>query len=384
MFDPADVLVFSMHTPFFINDTLVCPHVPMLCVEESMSEGGYGAFSHGVDLRLAENYLPGCVCLLKGGLLVCCLYLVEWSVSPIFFIVLGLCLGFDRVWEAGRILDGNALLWCAYASHIVRYAASLHRDSGVVVPTMCIRGVYVIWFGVAGVFVYPGGVGSLFACCDGTTGDAADSSHGWLSKWTSDARETRTVSRLYLAFTGVCVCVILFGQEQGHQSLEFECGQVVVYLILSVVWVYTVGLHGPRCCLVGVDGSVTLVPLFAVILYLPLPMGATFFLWSVWCVACGNRSARHALSRAGNTRDMAPPSVTPAVSAAGRLTDFGLDMRKGGGILAPAGRLCDAEELVGNRSGSKQASCESSLEQGEYEDVAEQFRQAKENSLKRA
>ena len=39
VFDPIDVLVFSMHTPFlYINDTLVCPHILMLCVEESMSE----------------------------------------------------------------------------------------------------------------------------------------------------------------------------------------------------------------------------------------------------------------------------------------------------------------------------------------------------------
>ena len=69
----------------------------MMFVEACAMEHGYGALAHGLDLRLAENYLPGGVGLLKGFVLSCLLYCVELHDTPIWFAVLALGLAFDRV-----------------------------------------------------------------------------------------------------------------------------------------------------------------------------------------------------------------------------------------------------------------------------------------------
>ena len=356
-------------------------------------------------MRLAENYLPGCVCLLKGCILSSCLFLVEHNQVPVFFIVLGICLGLDRVCEPRRILDGSALLWCAYASRVVRYAASIEREDGLVVSSICLRGMYLVWFTIASVFVYPGGVRHLFSTCAAARGGGEEQCCS--PEWASNTREASGVSHLYLVFTAVCMCVELFGQGHTHSSLEFECARVMVYLTLSVVWVYAVGLLRPRECLAGAGGSASLAPLFAPLLYLPQWMGIVFLAWGVWCIVRGHGGTHEPPPSPSTRRTPAPPATTAVVVCATgvhtagsvtgttRVSDLGLDLRKGGGIGGQPARGMDTIDLgvqpitpSWNRPCQREAPStntpDTPSDQNEYEDIAEQFRLARENALKRA
>ena len=338
----------------------------MMFVEACAMEHGYGALAHGIDLRLAENYLPGGVGLLKGFILSCLLYCVELHDTPIWFAVLALGLAFDRVYETSRILDCNALLWGVYTSRVVLYCAAIEREGGITVPSLCLRGVHLLWF--------------LVACA---VANPTPLPVAWL---TGGQGGTRGI-RLYMLFTGGCMCAVLFGQGHRGTSLHLAYARVFLYLTLSVIWVYAVGLHGSRWGTGGVDNSVHLVCIFTGILYLPTPLATILAAWAVACILRGW------IQWGGARSDQVPkvhhyqPMQPDAECGSGyRLTDFGLDMRKGGGSsYIPDPEVfpsCDLSHRGGRTPPPPPLSDPVAVTENEDTmDLSELFRQAKANAL---
>ena len=363
----------------------------MMFVEACATEYGYGAFAHGVDLRLAENYLPGGVCLLKGFALSCLLYCVELQDAPIWFAVLALGLAFDRVYENSRILDCNALLWGVYTSRVVLYCAAIDRENGMTVPSLCLRGVYLLWFAVACAVANPGAA----YWHRGVEGMCTP-----LRSWLAGGQEGARGLRLYMLFTGGCLCAVLFGHGHRGTSLHLAYARVFLYLTLSVIWVYTVGLHGSRWGAGGVDNSVHLVCIFAGVLYLPTPLAAIFTAWAVLCILRGGVQWGETQSDQTHKKSDTPPMPLDVEcggystqSQSYRLTDFGLDLRKGGGLgpnsdayrssYAPDPEVfpsCDLNHRGGKNTppGSDQVV---TTESEDSTDLSELFRQAKANAL---
>ena len=357
----------------------------MMFVEACAMEHGYGALAHGIDLRLAENYLPGGVGLLKGFVLSCLLYCVELHDAPIWFAVLALGLAFDRVYETSRILDCNALLWGAYTSRVVLYCAAIEREGGMTMPSLCLRVVHLMWFIVACAVANPGtasGHKGMEGMCTPL--------HSWLTGGQGGARGIR----LYMLFTGGCLCAVLFGQEHKGTSLHLAYARVFLYLTLSVIWVYAVGLHGSRWGAGGVDNSVHLVCIFTGILYLPTPLATIFTAWAVACILRGWIQWGGARSDQAHKAHHYQPMPLDAECGNGgypstqsqtyRLTDFGLDMRKGGGSSytpdPEAFPSCDLNHR-GGRTPPPPSDPVATTENEDAMDLSELFRQAKANAL---
>ena len=319
-----------------------------------------------VDLRLAENYLPACFCLLKGFALSLCLYFVETREVPSLFVVVGVCLAIDRVYSANRIFDGSVLLWCVYASRVVLFVSAHDPHDGVKVSAFVLRCLHVCWFCAGCMYVLPEG-----------------------SKWASYGASSRLVGvvdsaligHAYFVFIGLCMCVALcvhpesymgHGPVQSGGTLVLEYSRIFVYVVLSIVWVYVIGLCGRRWTVGGTHSTVTLVCLFSAVLYLPLAMAGAFALWAVWCIGQGVVAVKNLSLLGAGGEGVLCPMVECSVETGGCLeaaaqADLSRRFTKGVVEGKPAAGQCEA---VG--------------EQGNDENLIEIFRQARETASKRA
>lgn len=205
-----------------------------------------------VDLSLAVNYLPGCVCLGKTALLAAWLCLLDaYAAHPgLLGTVLGVLL--DRLAAPRRIFDANSVLLGVCAAH-VSYALQRHCPHAWVPPEACFYLLHAAWL--------------AFAC--------------W-ALWAELARlraaECAARSRLSarelpkLHLVAALMALVVFFPSPG-EPLALRCGRYLGYACLCVVWVYGVAiargrLHAPH------DSGVRFAVYFSPALYAPWPLAA--------------------------------------------------------------------------------------------------------------
>ena len=223
----------------------------------------------GVDLRLAENYLPACFCIAKGVLLALCLYAAETRGSGSFVVGIGLGLVLDRVYCTRRIFDGNLLLLCAYVSRTAALVGGHVDGMDWALPGACLRALYFVWFVLA---------------CLGMLPRRLDSGvWGGLRGLLGQGR-TSELWHVYLWYTCVCVCGTAFAIPSVEDGPLLGAVRIVAYVVMSVLWVYAVGLRQRGVLLVSTEGCLVMVCMYSAVLYLSAWMGGVLCAWGLWCI----------------------------------------------------------------------------------------------------
>jgi hypothetical protein len=76
----------------------------------------------GVDLRLAVNYVPACVCFFKSSALLCVLSAIHALQSVPCYAPVALAVALDRLSAPVVIFDGNGVLLSLFLAHGVNHA----------------------------------------------------------------------------------------------------------------------------------------------------------------------------------------------------------------------------------------------------------------------
>lgn len=195
----------------------------------------------GVDLSLAVNYLPGCVCLLKSALLSAWLCALEaYAVHPGLFGT-ALLLLFDRLAAPPRIFDANGVLLGIFAAHAA-HELQRHCAHAWGLPPLLAHALYWEW----GAFT----VWSIWT-------DLARGNH---------PRPHRSHAALQLV--GAHMALVAFF-EAPAEPLLLRASRYLTYAVLCVGWVYAVALARGRLAHTGGDCGARFTLYFAPALYAP-------------------------------------------------------------------------------------------------------------------
>ena len=200
----------------------------------------------GVDLSLAVNYLPGCVCLLKGCLLAAWLCALDaYAVHPGLFGT-GLVLLLDRLTVPPRIFDGSSVLLGIFAAHAA-YELQRHCPPAWGVPPALSFALHCEWVGFTSWTLW---------------GDLTRAAHP------HRGRAAAAQGHAALEFVGGHMVLVAFFAA-APEPLALRASRYVTYAVLCVGWVYAVALARGRLAYGGGDCGARFTVYFAPALYAP-------------------------------------------------------------------------------------------------------------------
>jgi hypothetical protein len=189
-----------------------------------------------VDLTLAVNYLPACVCLGKMLVFMLVLTAIPAEEEVEGLILIAAVLYMDRLTTHNIIFDANAILLAIFFAnvHATVRAASQHRAYGGLVD-----GMYLFW-----------GVGSLVLLWDPPAVKQVPASpsqpcvRSGTHKRASQVFDRRV--RMAKIVPVLLMLLIVGAMSHFHSPLEpggLRACRALAFTLLSFAWVYTVGIH---------------------------------------------------------------------------------------------------------------------------------------------
>jgi len=190
----------------------------------------------GVDLRLAVNYVPACVCFFKSGMLLCVLCCIHTVQSVACYVPVALTLALDRLHSPLAIFDGNGVLLSLFFAHCVNH---IREEAGLrsVVEAYYSFVVSPLWplLAVLALFDFP-----------------------------IPFLRQRGLSGLFCE-TAFFISVMAF-MPMESESYIVRIVRGLIFVMLSFAWAYIIGIHQRRMAQ-PVDSSVHFAVYFSPVLY---------------------------------------------------------------------------------------------------------------------
>ena len=184
-----------------------------------------------IDLSLAINYLPAVACILKTILMAATLAIVKPEHALRGFAIFGLVLNFDRVVSGDRIFNGNAILCMLLFSWLVNFLR-LEAQS----PQQATNILSVLW-----------GVLALCLTVEPAKLKPLLSPDGWGETTRVDPSPRRwNLKRLAPTIVNTILMSASLFTHMGEETGSFRIARSLSFAILSVGWVYIVGVW-QRC-----------------------------------------------------------------------------------------------------------------------------------------
>jgi hypothetical protein len=209
-----------------------------------------------VDLALAVNYVPACVCLCKALVLM----LVLSAIQPGEeirggFIPIAAMLYLDRAVIRNMIFDANAILLALYFANVhAAVRATSHRQAYPVL----LGGLHLCWAGMCLTLL----------------------AEPWKVRWFLDSKRLQA-SKLVPVFM---MLLVLVGTSYVHAPLEsgpVRACRALAFTLLAFAWIYLIGIHSPHGIEYLKDTSCMFVTRLAPVLYSPLWLAVLFLPASV-------------------------------------------------------------------------------------------------------
>ena len=218
-----------------------------------------------VDLTLAVNYVPACVCLCKAIALMLVISLIQpGDEVRSGYIPLAAMLYLDRLVMRNMIFDGNAILLALYFANV---HAAVRTTSQRQAYAVLMAGLHLCWAGLClTLLVDPSRV-------------------RWA--WEKRAQASKLVPVLLML-------VILVATAHVHAPLEsggVRACRALAFTLLCFVWIYLVGIHSPNGIEYLKETNCQFVARLAPVLYSPLWLASAFVPAALAALACNN--ARH-------------------------------------------------------------------------------------------
>jgi hypothetical protein len=210
-----------------------------------------------VDLALAVNYVPACVCLCKALVLM----LVLSAIQPGEeirggFIPIAAMLYLDRAVIRNMIFDANAILLALYFANVhAAVRATSHRQAYPVL----LGGLHLCWAGMCLTLL----------------------AEPWKVRWFLDSKRLQA-SKLVPVFM---MLLVLVGTSYVHAPLEsgpVRACRALAFTLLAFAWIYVVGIHTQLGLEYLKENSAQFVARLAPILYSPLWIAFLFCPGVVW------------------------------------------------------------------------------------------------------
>ena len=188
-----------------------------------------------VDLRLAVNYVPACVCFFKSVVLLCVLCGIHTVNSVACYAPVALALALDRLHSPVAIFDGNGVLLSLFFAHCVNHV----REGGL-------RSVLEVYYSFVVSPLWP--LLAVLALFD----------------FPIPFLRQRGLSALFCE-TALFVSVMAF-MPMDSESYVVRIVRGLVFVMLSFAWAYIIGIHQRRMAQ-PVDSSVHFAVFFSPVLY---------------------------------------------------------------------------------------------------------------------
>jgi hypothetical protein len=203
-----------------------------------------------VDLALAVNYVPACVCLCKALVLMLAMSLIPPGEEiRNGYIPLAALLYLDRLVMRNMIFDANAILLALYFANV---HAAVRATSPRQAYSILLWGLHLCWVGMClTLLANPGKVRWLFE---------------------------KRVQASKLVPVGLML-LVLVGTAFVHAPLEsgpIRSCRALAFTLLSFAWIYLVGIHSPQGLEYLKETSCQFVARLAPVLYSPLGVAAFF------------------------------------------------------------------------------------------------------------
>ena len=214
-----------------------------------------------IDLTLAVNYLPAAVCLLRLVWYLFIMTLLRPGEEIGGYLIIGLVLYLDRVvfrvYVMSVIFDTSAVILAVFFANVYH----LVRASNTWTHMNFLGIVVNVWW---------------VACC--------------VCMILEPPRLRRVFekrNRFYHILPAMIMVAALVAQVQVHSERE-EAGtkfaRGIVFGLLSLVWIYVVGIHQSQALEPLKDNSSHFISRFAPVLYLPAPVALLFSVVASGCV----------------------------------------------------------------------------------------------------
>lgn len=203
-----------------------------------------------VDLTLAVNYVPACVCLCKALVLMLVISLIQPGDEVRGgYIPLAAMLYLDRLVMRNIIFDSNAILLALYFAnvHATVRAISLRQAYAVFVA-----GLHLCWAGMCVTLLAdPGKV-------------------RW--PWEKRLQASKIVPVVFMLVVVVATAYVHAPLESGG----LRACRALAFTLLAFAWIYLVGIHTPHGIEYLKETSCQFVARLAPVLYSPLWLAAAF------------------------------------------------------------------------------------------------------------
>lgn len=225
-----------------------------------------------VDLTLAVNYVPACVCLCKALVLMLAINLVQPGDEVRGgYIPLAAMLYLDRLIMRNMIFDGNAILLALYFAniHAAVRATSLRQAYAIFVA-----GLHLCWVGMCATLL------------------ADPCKVRW--PWEKRLQASKLVPVVFML-------VVIVATAYVHAPLEsggVRACRALAFTLMAFAWIYLVGIHTPHGIEYLKETSCQFVARLAPVLYSPLWIAAAFV-----PVAIGALVWHHAKSGAAQNQE---------------------------------------------------------------------------------
>lgn len=210
-----------------------------------------------VDLRLAVNYLPACVCMAKLLAFMLAVSVIPPGHEVRVYTVLAAVLYLDRLWTANIIFDANAVLLAVYFSHIHAMIRSGSETESYTLPVMAL---HLGWMVSCGVLLFePAAVRRIL-------------------------ERRYTLERLGPTAAMLVILVALSFLHQDPEHIAVQSWRAVSFALLSFAWVYVVGLDSMQGSDHLKQNSYQFTTRMAPLLYSPFWATAVYFQAAALCL----------------------------------------------------------------------------------------------------
>ena len=203
-----------------------------------------------VDLALAVNYVPACVCLCKALVLMLALSMIQ-SGEEIRggYIPIAAMLYLDRAVIRNMIFDANAILLAIYFANV--HAAVRATSQRQAYPVL-MAGLHLCWTGMClALLAEPGRV-------------------RWFLEKRVQASKIIPVCLMLLVLTGTSYI------HAPMESGPVRACRALAFTLLAFAWIYLVGIHSPHGIEYLKETSSMFVTRLAPVLYSPLWLAVLF------------------------------------------------------------------------------------------------------------